>query len=661
MATTPTLRTPETQVNTTDAAVGAGGNATQEDGQIVALGDGGYVVAWTDGSRAYNPAGTAVLGQRYDAAGQRAGGEFNISQLVVGDQSSPAVAALPGGGFAVAFVDSANNGDIYVRRYDVNLNLVGTDTIDASAAATTQPSLTAFADGSYLVAYTVGPAGTTDIEGRLVSPAGVVGSPFTIHSDPDDSDSSQLATLSNGNFVVVFRDDDNFLEDTVRFRVLQPDGTGVAQGFVSGAGQEDSDGDVAALRDGGFVIAHRVDDFMASNDDLHVTIFDNDGNAVRDFELAPGSNNDPDVVALTDGGFVVSWEGLEPGVGEEVRAQRLDAAGNLVGSRFDVHQPVPFDAPASAHAALLQDGRFAYAIRDISSGDLDVATSIWAAGNNISSLGDVVWQHADGMVATRDHELASVPNTWAIEGTADFDADGDSDILWHHAEGAVVTWELEDGQFVTNHNLPSAGGLWEIAGTGDFDDDGDDDILWSHPEGAVVTWEMQDGNYVQTRGLPSVSPLYHVAATGDFDGDGDSDIAWRHDEGGVVTWEMEGGSLVVNHNLPAVSNLWQIAGAGDFDGDGDDDILWRHPEGAVVTWEMESDALVATHGQPTVSEAGWAIEGVEDFDSDSDADILWRHTDGRVVMWEMEDGAYVINHNFGVVANTWQIQGTGEF
>ena len=55
------------------------------------------------------------------------------------------------------------------------------------------------------------------------------------------------------------------------------------------------------------------------------------------------------------------------------------------------------------------------------------------------------------------------------------------------------------------------------------------------------------------------------------------------------------------------------------------------------------------------------VEGVEDFDSDSDADILWRHTDGRVVMWEMEDGAYVINHNFGVVANTWQIKGTGEF
>jgi hypothetical protein len=34
---------------------------------------------------------------------------------------------------------------------------------------------------------------------------------------------------------------------------------------------------------------------------------------------------------------------------------------------------------------------------------------------------------------------------------------------------------------------------------------------------------------------------------------------------------------------------------------------------------------------------------------------------GLVVTWEMQDGGFVRNHNFGVVANAWQIRGTGEF
>ena len=79
MTTTPQLVKSLTQVNTADTPVAFGGTATQSDGQIAPLLDGGYVVVWTDYSRTHNPNGSAIVGQRYDSAGNKVGGEVKLS------------------------------------------------------------------------------------------------------------------------------------------------------------------------------------------------------------------------------------------------------------------------------------------------------------------------------------------------------------------------------------------------------------------------------------------------------------------------------------------------------------------------------------------------------------------------------------------------------
>jgi hypothetical protein len=86
MTTTPHIVKPETQVNTTD-------RGTQFQSEITALQDGGYVVVWTDTSLTYNSLGEAIVGQRYDAAGNKVGGdpahggEVNLSLFTTGNQS----------------------------------------------------------------------------------------------------------------------------------------------------------------------------------------------------------------------------------------------------------------------------------------------------------------------------------------------------------------------------------------------------------------------------------------------------------------------------------------------------------------------------------------------------------------------------------------------
>src|SRR5512144_2137249 len=98
MTTTPRPWNSLTQVNTTD------GGKFQGEGRIAGLPDGGYVVVWLDESGTYNPGGFAILGQRYDAAGNRAGGEVKISQFSDGSiTTSPAVAVLANGNIAVTF------------------------------------------------------------------------------------------------------------------------------------------------------------------------------------------------------------------------------------------------------------------------------------------------------------------------------------------------------------------------------------------------------------------------------------------------------------------------------------------------------------------------------------------------------------------------------
>jgi hypothetical protein len=536
---------------------------------------------------------TGIWGERYDALGARVGGLFGT---VLTDYRSPAITGLPDGGFAVAFSNFAPSDNIYVQRVTASASV--RDTIDASAAVTRDPALTSFSDGSYVVAYTVGSGADTDIAARVVSATGVVGAQFFIHNETDNSAAPQVATLSDGNFVAVYQDEDNGGATNIEFRILQPNTTAVtAPTAVSGGDgpENEINPDVAALRDGGFVVVW-ADDFGSYQYDATASIYDNTGGAVRlNIPIFSMSGFAPDVLALADGGFLVTSGG---------HGQRFDADGDRVGLEF---------TPSGADAALLTSGRFAYATtQPFGFTHQAVATSIWDFGPlpAMDLIGDLFWRHVlDGDVATTENALGVVPLNWQIVGSGDFDGDRDADILWRHDGGLPVIWEMQDGAFVTNHNLPDVPNSYQVAGTGDFDGDGDADILWRHDGGLPVIWEMQDGTYVTNHNLPDVPNSYQVAGTGDFDGDGDADILWRHDGGLPVIWEMEDAAFVVNHNLPWAETAWHVTAAADFDDDGDADILWRHSGGNIVSWEMQDSAFVVDHNLGIVP-AGWQISTI---------------------------------------------------
>ncbi|MDY0976305.1 DUF4214 domain-containing protein [Massilia sp. CFBP9012] len=90
-----------TQVNTDHAITG------RFDAQVTALAGGGFVVAWQAGDFD----GNGIYGRRFDAQGEAVDArEFAINELRQGDQAGPALSALADGGFAAAWVDTQADG-----------------------------------------------------------------------------------------------------------------------------------------------------------------------------------------------------------------------------------------------------------------------------------------------------------------------------------------------------------------------------------------------------------------------------------------------------------------------------------------------------------------------------------------------------------------------
>jgi Ca2+-binding RTX toxin-like protein len=659
--------TPDLSVNGgNDFIVNTTTTNSQDFPSVTALPDGRFVAMWDSNDPGDGSSG-CIRGRIFNVDGSAAG-DFVVNTTTSLDQETPSVSALADGRIVASWV-SADIGDgsgVCIRARvlsadgapDLTVN-GGNDFIVNTTANANQnrPAVAALADGRFIVTWESDEAGDgsgTCIRGRIYNVDGSAqGGDFIVNASTNQvQDDPSVTPLADGRFLAAWEslDGGDGSARAVRAQIFDPTvftgtagadtwrGGSLADHINGGAGNDTLSGlagnDVVSGEAGNDALSGGDGDDKLlgglGNDTLTGGAGDDDlfGTLGSDV-LNGGSDSDTAFFAGDSADYLVS---LLPNGGVQVADQRPGA-------------PYGLDEVYNVEALVFSDGTFAPSA---------------IADDDLAALGDIVWRHTDGSVAAANNDLGVVPNNFQIEGTGDFDADGDADILWRHVDGLVVTWEMQGGNLLATHVLAQVPTGWQIEGTGDFDGDGDSDILWRGSQGQVVTWEMEDGLFVTNHNLPTVPTGWQIAGTGDFDADGDSDILWRGSQGQVVTWEMEDGDLLATHSLPDVPTTFQVAGTGDFDADGDADIIWRHVDGTTVTWEMQGGDLLQTRNFGVVS-TSFEVGGTEDFDSDGDADIVWRHVDGIVVTWVMENGALQQTPNFGLVVNSWQIAGTGEF
>ncbi|WP_281023995.1 calcium-binding protein [Microvirga flavescens] len=130
---------------------------------ITALADGRFVAVWTQQNpTSEDPSSLSVRGRIFNADGTPVGGDFQINAKTEGLQRTPSVAALPNGGFAVAYIDLVDKpvpGDRTVSLRLASFGADGTRDGDEIMVATggsfdvENPALSALADGRLLLTW----------------------------------------------------------------------------------------------------------------------------------------------------------------------------------------------------------------------------------------------------------------------------------------------------------------------------------------------------------------------------------------------------------------------------------------------------------------------------------------------------------------------------
>ncbi len=154
-----------------------------------------------------------------------------------------------------------------------------------------------------------------------------------------------------------------------------------------------------------------------------------------------------------------------------------------------------------------------------------------------------------------------------------FNSDGKS-VLWQNDSGEAYIWLINGTNSVGGGSLGNPGATWHIEGTGDFNDDGQTDILWQNDNGQADIWLM-NGTTPTVQSFVGANPgsTWHIKTTADLNGDGKSDVLWQNDSGEAYIWLIDGTNIVGSGSLGNPGATWHIEGTGDFNHDGQTDIL----------------------------------------------------------------------------------------
>ena len=306
---------------------------------VTGLQDGGFVVTW--GSSDQDGSGKGIYGRRYDASGAAQGMEFQINTYTFGDQANPSVTDLMDGGFVVTWTsyDSGNQG-IYGQRYDARGAALGTEFVINTSTSGDQanPSVTALIDGGFVVTWDSDHSGDEGIYGQRYDANGdELGAEFQINSFTGAQFGSSVTALIDGGFVVTWQ---MSFSDTLSYGIYgrRYDASGAALGTESVINtfttDDQANPSVTALTDGGFVVTWESWNQDGSNMGIYGQRYDANGDELgAEFQVNTFTTDDQfgsSVTALIDGGFVVSWSSPQDGSGYGVFGKRYNANGDEV-------------------------------------------------------------------------------------------------------------------------------------------------------------------------------------------------------------------------------------------------------------------------------------------------------------------------------------------
>lgn len=368
-------------------AAGIDGGVTDPD--ITTLTNGNILVSWTEylsrPTDEFDDVDGAVFARILDSDGIAISDIIQVNDYTPHVQSGPEVVAIAGGGFGIAWTNTATYGDgptdadIFMKFYgadgtenyflDVNEDTPG-PTVDSDIVQ----EIVELSDNRFAMIRTEA-SGTDGSSAYVFDSSGAV--TFGLGGSIDD-----IAQLANGNIVVAGVEAAGIGYDRIRLelfsdRFLAPEGIdGVYTSFefyINGTRdtlKADDNLELAALGAGGFALAYveRVDD---ENSNIRLAFVTDEGLKEQDKAVVPreysfdSEKAEFDMIGLSGGGLAMAVSRPDAGLtGSGVDIMLFDANGELMTTLL----AGPTDAGDQANPVLteLDDGRIALAYTDLS-------------------------------------------------------------------------------------------------------------------------------------------------------------------------------------------------------------------------------------------------------------------------------------------------------
>jgi hypothetical protein len=292
--------------------------------------------------------------------------EFRVNTYTTDDQSSPAVAAGPGGSFVVVWSNykgyyfTGRRFELVGRRFAGSGEPLTGEFPIATSGHHDPAAVAADAAGNFVVVWVRGgfewPGG---IWGRRFNADGSARGPEFQISPPADYLDPDVSSDAAGNFVVVWAHRRNTDTPGVRARRFDSAGAPLGEELAVSTSRAvdapkvaiDASGQVLVTWLRGSAYERRYDAVLARR-------YDADGNAAPEQELSASSRVGPaDVAGVGAGGFVAAW--VDAGGG--VVARRMTATGALEPP-FVVSTHSGADADVTAGLAIAETGHGAFTV-----------------------------------------------------------------------------------------------------------------------------------------------------------------------------------------------------------------------------------------------------------------------------------------------------------
>jgi hypothetical protein len=359
----------ELQVPTTTS-----GNQTQASAAMDA--NGNFVVVWTaDGNLDGN--GEGIFAQRFDASGNKLGGEVRVNTTTTNDQAQPAVAMDPSGNYVVVWWAEHQDADatdgIYGQRYNAGGMAQGAEfRVNSSIPGhQSNPAVAMDANGNFTVVWTSNQNGNLDVFARQYNAAGTaLGAEMQVNTTAAGAQSeAHLAMDSSGNFVVVWTADGNLDGDGKGVFAQRFDSSGAKLGgevrVATQTSKDQMQPAVAMAPGGSYVVAWTSESQDGDHNGIFAQRFNAAGVAQGAEFLVNTTTHDhqdsPAVAIDSAGRFTVVWQSNnQDGSNKGIYAQSYDAAGFTIGSEFRVNATTA-NAQSLPAIAMRANGDFAVA------------------------------------------------------------------------------------------------------------------------------------------------------------------------------------------------------------------------------------------------------------------------------------------------------------